>query len=364
MIDIGTAPGTTNTSRIEVNAAHPGTTLLIGAGVVGGPSRKIDVFEDVLVHGNARAGEVHVVRLRLEQGVDGVIDEGVDDEVPRILKLTGDARLHVIGGGPLNGPGRDIVLWDDVRITNDLVVANDATITNDVTVGNDATVTNDLTVGVDLSVQGLSTLTGNVTMDGDLDVGATDAWGRVRAENAVYAAGTWHLHNRGGPDILNLVCGFGWDVSGAGAHGNTSSTFVQHDFQNAPYAGSNVAMLVMDTPIECATAVITMYRVGEYDPTLTLAAGTPVLVSSGTFPTPPDNVVLPQLVVKGLANPGPGGSPGVIQIVNCAQQVEIEFYNLGGIATIPAPGVEGPPANADDFVFDIKVCGCPCTPVE
>lgn len=168
MIDIGTSPGTTNTSRIEVNAAHPGTTLLIGSGDIGGPSRKIDVFEDVRVWGNARAGEVHVVRLRFEQGVDGTITQGVDDEVPRILKLSGDARLHIVGGGPLNGPSRDVVLWDDVRVTNDLVVANDATVTNDATVGNDLTVTNDTTVGVDLTVQGDAAVTGSTTSTGNL----------------------------------------------------------------------------------------------------------------------------------------------------------------------------------------------------
>lgn len=167
-VDIGTAVGTTNTSRIEVNAAHPGTTLLIGSGDIGGPSRKIDVFEDVRVWGNARAGEVHVVRLRFEQGVDGTITQGVDDEVPRILKLSGDARLHIVGGGPLNGPSRDVVLWDDVRVTNDLVVANDVTVTNDATVGNDLTVTNDTTVGVDLTVQGNTAVTGTTTSTGNL----------------------------------------------------------------------------------------------------------------------------------------------------------------------------------------------------
>lgn len=166
MVDVGTAPGTTETSRVEVNAAHPGTMLIIGAGDTGGPSRKIDVFEDVRVWGNARVGEMHVVRLRLEQGTDGVITQGVDDEVPRVIKLSGDERLHVIGGGPLGGPGRDVVLWDDVRVTNDLVVVNDATITNDGTVGNDLSVVNDATVGVDLAVGGNVTVTGNTATTG------------------------------------------------------------------------------------------------------------------------------------------------------------------------------------------------------
>lgn len=130
MIDVGTAPGSSNVAKIIVSENHPGTMLIIGAdtGAPDGPARKIDVFEDVQVHGNACVGELKAVRVRWAQGVDGTINQGEDDEVPRIEKLAGDERLHIIGGGPLNGPGRDVVLWDDVRVTNDLNVAGSLTL--------------------------------------------------------------------------------------------------------------------------------------------------------------------------------------------------------------------------------------------
>ena len=103
MVDIGTAPGSTNTAKIIVSENHPGTMLVIGAdtGAPDGPARKVDVFEDVTVHGNACVGEMKMVRARFPQGIDGAISQGVDDEVPRIEKLSGDERLHIIGGGPL-----------------------------------------------------------------------------------------------------------------------------------------------------------------------------------------------------------------------------------------------------------------------
>lgn len=165
MVDVGTAPGTTNTARILVNEAHPGTMIIVGAGTDPGPSRKIDVFEDVRVWGNIRVGEMHAVRLRFEQGVDGTITQGADDEVPRVVKLTGDARLHVIGGGPLGGPSRDVVLWDDVRVANDLVVVNDLTVSNDATVAGESIADGGLRVGDAANTLLTKVLTGATTVD-------------------------------------------------------------------------------------------------------------------------------------------------------------------------------------------------------
>ena len=77
MVNIGSAPGSSNVAKVTVLPDHPKTMVIIGAdqgpGTADGPSRKVDVYEDVLVHGNAQVGEVSCVRTRWPQGVDGII---------------------------------------------------------------------------------------------------------------------------------------------------------------------------------------------------------------------------------------------------------------------------------------------------
>ena len=301
------------------------------------------------------------------------------------------------------GNMRKVKIYDNLEVKWNATVANNMTITNNETVGGtlqvDGTVTvgtssvtisdsdvgtvsrngdmeiatvgvSDLTLDVgDASAQVITSINGtpvirtsntDVNVGVQLDVGAINNWHRIRAENAVYAAGTWHLHDRFSGTALNLICGFGWDISNPGARGNTSSTFVQHDFNAPTLAGSNVAMLVLEQTIDCASAVVTMWRVDQYNESASLANGVPVPLGA-TLPSAPDNVVLPQLMVKGLANPGQGGSPGAT-INRCVQQIEIEFYNLAGAAVVPLAPVELTAGR--DFVFDIKVCGCECVVEE
>lgn len=353
MVDIGTAPGSSNTAKIIVSENHPGTMLIIGAdtGAPDGPARKIDVFEDVEVHGNACVGELKAVRVRWAQGTDGNLSQGVDDEVPRIEKLAGDERLHIIGGGPLNGPGRDIVLWDDVRVTNDLTVVGDATVNNDVTVGNNATVNGAAVVGTTLTVNG----TGPHSFGGDLDIAAGSdvslgdapgGWGRVFAENAVYAAGTFHLYDRGSGPVIELKCGFGFDV--VPAFFGTSTT-------HAPLTGLGavVTKIVLEDTIDCATCVVTPWILGHYDET---TAGNPVVIAV----EPPCSGVVPHIVHKGFP-PAAAGAAAVP--TSCPlQQIELVFMEVDTCTPFaPAPLVEAGPGPTD-LVFDVKVCGAACIP--
>jgi hypothetical protein len=345
MVQIGTAPGSSNIAQIIVSENHPGTMLIIGAdtGAPDGPGRKIDVFEDVQVHGNLSVGELNAVRARFPQGIDGSINQGVDDEVPRIEKLAGDERLHIIGGGPLGGPGRDVVLWDDVRVTNDLVVANDATVTQNATVAGNLTVNNAVTVGTTLTVNG----TGPHTFGGDIDASpgsdlnlgdAATGWGQVKAENAVYAAGVFHLYDRGGGPVIDLKCGFGWDA--------VPAFFGTSNFP--PLAGLPLVMLVLDAPIDCATTVVTPWVLGEYDET---TPSNPVIIA--VEPSCP--AVQPHIVHKGFP-PAPTGSNPTD--TSCPiQQIEIVFFDAAC-----SPFTPSPPASPIDLVFDVKVCGCECTP--
>ena len=348
MVDIGTAPGSTNTAKIIVSENHPGTMLIIGAdtGAPDGPARKIDVFEDVEVHGNACVGEMKMVRARWPQGTDGSISEGVDDEVPRIQKLAGDERLHIIGGGPLSGPGRDIVLWDDVRVVNDLTVANDLSVNNNATVVGNLTVNTAAVVGTTLTVNGTGphTLGGGVDLapSSDVNVGNVTGWGRVFAENAVYAAGTFHVYNRGVLDIIDFKCGFGFDVTPASFGLNVVS---------AQHVGINVAMLHLDDTIECASVVVTPWILGQYNE----AVAMPVLVAPCVAPC---MMVAPGITVKGF----PVSPNGVLPTATTCpvQQIEIAFWELDNCATdfVPTAPVELTPGI--DLVFDVKICGCAC----
>lgn len=349
MVDIGTAPGSTNTARIIVSENHPGTMLVIGAdtGAPDGPARKIDVFDDVTVHGNACVGELKCVRARWEQGIDGTITEGVDDEVPRIEKLAGDERLHVIGGGPLAGPGRDIVLWDDVRVANDLTVVNDLNVNNDATVVGDLTVNTAATVGTTLTVNGTGphTFGGDVelTPGADLKLGDdTSGWGKLSAENAVYAAGTFHLYDRGSGPVIDLKCGFGFAGTPAFFGANTSLPAL------GPL-GPVIVMLVLDDTIDCAATIVTPWALGHYDET------TPTMPVPLALNPAPTACVTPLILGKGFP-PGPLGI-GVTPTSCPVQQVEMMFMDSTCTPFVPDSGTPV------DLVFEVKICGCACTPV-
>lgn len=343
MIDIGTAPGSSNVARIVVDPDHPGTMMVIGAdtGAPNGPGRKIDIFEDVQAHGNLRCGELHCIRARWEQGVDGVINEGVDDEVPRIEKLAGDRRLHVIGGGPLSGPGREVVLWDDATVARDLGVTNDVVIGNDLTVVNDLTVNNEMLVGTTLTVNGTgsSTFNGLVVCKDDLEVGEANNWGTVQAQNAVAAAGTFHIYEErgGGSLVVKLTNGYGFDLvpgfflpAGNGVH--------------APAAGIPVAVIALDTQIDVSSITVTPWILGHYDETVS-TPGTPMLIAQHGLVE-----VIPMVTVKSpVVQPG-GGTPTGDRFV---QQIEVAFYSAA-LTSYLVPQDGAPPL---DFVFDVQICG-------
>lgn len=327
MIDVGVAPGTTENSRLAVDEI-PSALAVIGAGEALGPSRLVYIADDVRVAGNVRAGEMHAVRVRWEQGTDGTITQGGDDEVPRIEKLVGDSRLHIIGGGPLGGPGRDIVLWDDARITNDLVVVNDATIQGDASVSGALTVTTDITAD-------------NVNVEtGDVNVGTIGSWGKVKAENAIYAAGTFHVWETrgGGPILMRQVCGFGFDLV-------TPILFeTPGPHTVAPLSGLAVAMLTLEEPVACPVVVVTPWLPGHYDET------------PGTFPLPLSGAAAPPLVANHSMRGLPTGPDGAAPAPDfCVQQVEVHFATTSGTPYVPVDG-ETPL----DLVFDVKVCGCQC----
>jgi len=332
MVDIGTASGTTEVSRVTVNEV-PGTTTVIGAGTAGGPSRRVDVFEDAWVRGNARCGVATVVRVHFPDG------GSLTTETPRIGTEVSNAELSIIGAGVNNSPNQRLVkVYDNLVISNNVSVLNDLLVTSDVAAGGTLNVTGTTTLN-EVDATSLVT-TGGVTVGGNLDVGSMAEWHTIRAQNAIVAAGTFHMYDRGAGVITNEVCGFGF-----------SSSFFTPSVAYPPLTGIFSAKLILATPISCPVVVVTPWLVGQYDESNVTT--TPLLLAPAIgIPL----AVAPTLLIKGL----PAGPPGALPAPSfCVQQIEVAFYSVAvGTNFIPGAPVESDPAS--DLVFDIKVCGCEC----
>ena len=318
MVNIGSAPGSSNVAKVTVLPDHPKTMVIIGAdqgpGTADGPSRKVDVYEDVLVHGNAQVGEVSCVRTRWPQGVDGIIHEGVDDEVPRIEKIPGDKKLHVIGGGNMLGPERGVVLHDDAEVVRNLEVGG----------------LTELNGGVSVM--------GAIDATGDVNAGAAGDWHTVRAQNMVYASGTFHIYDRGAGIVCKQCCGYGFDA--------TLPINFAMNVNYAPLMGfPPVVMIMLDAPIVQSAVSVTPWLVAQYDETSPPGI-LPIL--TGWAPPPILQETHPYVTIKGIANPA-----GALPMGPLAQQIEIFFATDDPIIPfIPTPG-----SPSVDLVFDINVMG-------
>jgi hypothetical protein len=311
----------------------PGTTTVIGSGAAGGPSRRVDVFEDCWVHGNARCGIARVTKLHLPDGGSATT------ETPRLSTEVSNSELSVIGAGPNNSPNQRLV-----KVYDNLVVSNNASVSNDVFI------TGDVAVGGALSVVGATTLVGvnastlittsDVTVGGNLDIGSTTEWHNVKAQNAVIAAGTFHVYDRGSGVVANLVCGFGFD--------GINPIFFTPSAAWPAHIGIFSAKLMLAVPVSCPTVIITPWLIGQYDETNVVT--TPVLVLPAAVP--PFSLD-PVILIKGVAS-GPAGA--VPATTMCVGQVDIAFYSCG-LCTNFVP-VNGSPAS--DLVFDVKVLGGEC----
>jgi len=321
MVDIGISPGTTEMARLVVDEVS-GTLAIVGAGVAGGPSRRVDVFEDMRVRGNLQVGEMRAVRARWEQGVDGAIHAGADDEVPRVEKLAGDPNLHMIGGGPLGGPNRNIVIHDNLN------VANDVNVEHDVAVGHDLAVRG--------AIEGNSVGAQYVTGVAGVAAGTPAGWTMLYGQNMVYAAGTFHLYDRGGGVICKQCCGYGFDAS-------TPITFAPNvnylPFGASPLAGVSLVRVMLDAPVMQGVICIESWHAGLYDETTPPGILPLFLSSGGWLPLNHD------VVIKGIADRG-----GATPMGPMAHQIEV-LFSVMGTPFVPVPGT--------DLVFDIVVIGYP-----
>lgn len=341
MVDIGIAPSTTETARLVVDEID-GSLAVIGAGTLGGPSRRVDIFEDVRVRGNLQSGEVYGTRFRLDQGVDGTLTAGVDDEVPRLEKLGGDEKLHIVGGGPLFGPNRTVTIHDDLQIIDDLSIGSDLSIIGTGTAQTNFNVVNDLAVGNDVTVTG--EVSANVmTSTGIVSAGEVGSWSQLKAENAVYAAGTFHVYNRGSGTVARLICGFGWD--------DTDPILIAGPRVDGPTISYQFPSLILTQSIYNPTMTITPWLVGEYDESLT--AQPPLLLSATSNPLLTH--IVPMSLVRGPVGGLSGATPGSDF---CVQQVDVAFFDTGGNSFVSlADDGGGQPA---DLVFDVTIVGAEC----
>jgi len=320
MVDVGTAPGSTNVAKLVVLPNFPNTLVVIGAdqgpGTSNGPSRKVEIFEDLTLKGNLDGGVVRAVRFHLHDG--GVVPHMT--ETPRLSTEVSSSELSIIGAGRADIPNaRSVKIYDNLTVARDLVVSN----------GMDVTGTSLLSGGL--------TVVGDVAVDGDVNVGALGNWHTVKAKNVVYASGTFHLYDRGSGAVAKMCCGYGFDAI-------TPIAFLPGGNANyGPLTGLPVAVVKLDASIAQAVVSITPWVLGQYNE-LTPPTVPPVFMATAApFP----DVAWATLTVKGDANPT-GALPSV---TNAAQQIEIAFWE-GASFIVPVFG-----APATDIVFDLTVTG-------
>lgn len=315
MIDVGTAPNSTNVAKIIVDPNFPNTLVVIGAdqgpGTANGPSRKTTIFEDLTLRGNLDAGLVRGVKFHLHDG--GIVPHMTG--IPRISTEVSISEMSIIGAGRVDIPNvRLVKVYDNLMVANELDVDG---ITN---------------------LNGGASVMGAIDTTGDINAGSVGAWQTVRSQNMVYASGTFHLYDRGAGVVCKQCCGFGFDA--------TLPVNFGMNVNYAPLAGfPPVVMVMLDRSIAQSVISVTPWMVAQYDET-TPPGVLPQLVAWAAPPILQETH--PYVTIKGAANPA-----GAIPTVNIAQQIEVFFATDDPI--IPFIPTNGSPAV--DLVFDITVAG-------
>jgi len=356
-LGVGIALDTTETARISIDEVA-GTTTIIGSGTALGPGRRIDLFEDVIVHGNLEVlGYSRVSYIKFPDG-------GAGTETPRISIEVAADELSIIGAGITGSPYQRVVrIYDNLEVSYNFTVGNDTVLNGSVTVDSEATATPLITLEPvvgnargDISFGTTRTSEPSSPSEGDVWYNSTDHELKVFDGTTavhlnsdippVHAAGTFHAHTRGGITHIDLVGGHGWHA--------TPAMWGAHLSVGPPYVGFSVAMLALSVPILGASITVTPWIPGHYDEATPPETNRPLLALS-----PSVTVWTAQILAKG-APPNPLGAALPSSI--CAQQIDLAFFDNTG-AHVPAPLDPNPGVvEPSDIMFDVHVVGSPCTP--